>query len=78
MTKRQTQLPEASGSLNGTELLPAKNTDWKPPSSRNVGWKGLSAAQLRDAAFAASDPRLRRVWVQESVESPSDHMSHSI
>jgi hypothetical protein len=64
---------------------------WKPPSSSNVGWKGLSAVQLRDAAFADPDPRFRRdgvrnseregfrrVWVQEGVESPSDHMSHSI
>jgi hypothetical protein len=31
---------------------------WTPPSSSRVGWKGLSAAELRDAAFADSDPRL--------------------
>ena len=32
--------------------------EWTPPTSAQVGWKGLSAAQLRDAAFADSDPRL--------------------
>jgi hypothetical protein len=31
---------------------------WTPPTSSKVGWKGLSAAQLRDAAFADADPRL--------------------
>jgi hypothetical protein len=31
---------------------------WAPPTSSKVGWKGLSAAQLRDAAFADADPRL--------------------
>jgi hypothetical protein len=31
---------------------------WTPPTSSHVGWKGLSAEQLRDAAFADSDPRL--------------------
>ena len=25
---------------------------WEAPSSRGVGWKGLSAEQLRDLAFA--------------------------
>lgn len=29
---------------------------WHPPTSKSVGWKGLSAAALRDAAFADSDP----------------------
>ncbi len=24
---------------------------WQPPTSRRVGWKGLSAAQLRDLAL---------------------------
>lgn len=33
-------------------------TPWTPPTSSKVGWKGLSAAQLRDAAFADADPRL--------------------
>lgn len=31
---------------------------WAPPTSRKAGWKGLSPAQLRDAAFAEADPRL--------------------
>ena len=31
---------------------------WTPPTSKRVGWKGLSAEQLRDAAFADGDPRL--------------------
>ena len=33
-------------------------TAWTPPTSNRVGWKGLSAEQLRDAAFADGDPRL--------------------
>lgn len=35
-----------------------QTTAWTPPTSSKVGWKGLSAAQLRDAAFADADPRL--------------------
>ena len=31
---------------------------WTPPTSSRVGWKGLSADELRDAAFADGDPRL--------------------
>ena len=31
---------------------------WTPPTSSRVGWKGLSADELRDAVFADSDPRL--------------------
>ncbi len=31
---------------------------WTPPSSSRVGWKGLTAEQLRDAAFADGEPRL--------------------
>ena len=50
----------------GAELLlqvypepPNSNeADWTPPTSSKVGWKGLSASQLRDAAFADADPRL--------------------
>jgi hypothetical protein len=50
----------------GAELLlqvypeppPAEKAEWTPPTSRNAGWKGLSAAKLRDAAFVDSDPRL--------------------
>lgn len=33
-------------------------TTWTPPTSSKVGWKGLSAGQLRDAAFADADPHL--------------------
>jgi hypothetical protein len=33
-------------------------TVWTPPTSNRVGWKGLSAEQLRDAAFTDGDPRL--------------------
>ncbi len=50
----------------GAELLlqvypeaPAKAAaPWQPPTSKRVGWKGLTAEQLRDAAFADGDPRL--------------------
>jgi hypothetical protein len=31
---------------------------WTPPTSSRVGWQGLSADELRDAAFADGDPRL--------------------
>ncbi|MEO6786957.1 MAG: antitoxin [Chthoniobacteraceae bacterium] len=31
---------------------------WVPPTSNRVGWKGLSAGQLRDAAFADGEPHL--------------------
>lgn len=34
------------------------NAAWAPPTSKRVGWKGLSAEQLRDAAFNDADPRL--------------------
>jgi len=36
----------------------APDAAWTPPTSKRVGWKGLSAAQLRDAAFADGEPRL--------------------
>jgi len=36
----------------------ADKAEWKPPISSKVGWKDLSAAQLSEAAFAGSDPRL--------------------
>jgi len=50
----------------GAELLlqvypvetPTPGATWAPPSSARVGWKGLSAEQLRDAAFADADPQL--------------------
>ncbi|TDU66205.1 hypothetical protein EI77_03944 [Prosthecobacter fusiformis] len=31
---------------------------WSPPTSKQVGWKGLSAEQLREVAFADGDPQL--------------------
>ena len=44
----------------GAELLletyphdaPPASTAWQPPTSRRVGWKGLTAEQLRDLACA--------------------------
>lgn len=50
----------------GAELLlqvypetPTKTSaPWTPPTSSRVGWKGLSADELRDAAFADADPQL--------------------
>jgi hypothetical protein len=50
----------------GAELLlqvypesAAKSAEpWAPPTSSRAGWKGLSARELRDAAFADGDPRL--------------------
>lgn len=32
--------------------------EWKPPSSANVGWKGLDAAALRRVATQDGDPQL--------------------
>jgi hypothetical protein len=31
---------------------------WSPPTSSRAGWKGLTAEQLRDAAFADGDPKM--------------------
>lgn len=50
----------------GAELLlqvypepgPGKKEVWAPPTSRKVGWKGLSASALRDATFRDGDARL--------------------
>ena len=36
----------------------ANTSEWTAPTSDKVGWQGLSAGKLRDAAFADSDPRL--------------------
>jgi len=36
----------------------APTAAWAPPTSKRVGWKGLSAEQLADAVFADGDPRL--------------------
>jgi hypothetical protein len=62
--KREWSLAETF--RRGAELLlqvypdaaAAPDAAWAPPTSSRVGWKGLSAEQLRDAAFADSDPRL--------------------
>ncbi len=32
-------------------------SDWSPPSSGRVGWKGLTASQLREQAMADMEPR---------------------
>ena len=37
--------------------LPSAET-WSPPSSKTVGWKGLSPNQLRDLAFKDEEPTL--------------------
>jgi hypothetical protein len=50
----------------GAELLlqvypdppPGSASAWSPPTSNQVGWKGLSAEQLREAAFTDGDPQL--------------------
>ncbi len=63
---RQREWSLAETFRRGAELLlqvypevPAKPAAaWTPPSSSRVGWKGLSAEQLRDAAFADGDPLL--------------------
>ena len=39
-----------------TPTKPAK--PWTPPTSSKVGWKGLTAEQLRKASFADGDPQL--------------------
>lgn len=47
----------------GAELLleaypdeaPPASQQWQPPTSSKVGWKGLTAAQLRDIAFGVTD-----------------------
>lgn len=40
------------------EKAAAASAAWVPPTSTRVGWKGLSAEQLRDAAFADGEPQL--------------------
>ena len=62
--KREWSLAETF--RRGAELLlqvypnpdAAPGAIWTPPTSSRVGWKGLSAEQLRGAAFADGDPRL--------------------
>ena len=33
------------------QFAPSASQPWQPPTSRRVGWKGLTAKQLRDLAF---------------------------
>ena len=40
------------------EKAASPSVAWVPPTSNRVGWKGLSAEQLRDAAFADGEPHL--------------------
>jgi hypothetical protein len=40
------------------EVSSKPSVAWTPPTSNRVGWKGLSADELRDAVFADGDPRL--------------------
>lgn len=50
----------------GAELLlevyagqaPPVGSVWNPPVSATVGWKGLSAEQLRETAFHDVEPKL--------------------
>jgi hypothetical protein len=39
------------------EVAPSTKA-WHPPKSKEVGWKGLSAEELRELAFADAEPRL--------------------
>ena len=58
MTKAQIPDPEHAIAPLATELPTTDKAEWKPPTSSKVGWEDLSAAQLRDAAFADSAPIL--------------------
>ncbi len=35
---------------------PSRGTAWTPPVSAKAGWRGLSAAALRDLAFRDQEP----------------------
>ena len=59
MTKAQIPDSEHTIAPLATEPPTTDKAEWTPPTSSKVGWKGLSAAQLRDAAFADSDPIVR-------------------
>lgn len=68
MLKNEIQVPDEPHRelRHGSELLVqidpepphAHTSEWTPPTSGKVGWQGLSAGELRDAAFADSDPHL--------------------
>jgi len=36
-------------------------SEWKPPVSSKVGWRGLSHRQVHEAALDDMEPRLRKV-----------------
>jgi hypothetical protein len=65
MIKAEIQVPNEPYSelRTGAELLVqidpepphAHTSEWTPPTSGKAGWQGLSAGELRDAAFADSD-----------------------
>lgn len=38
----------------------SRSVAWTPPVSTQVGWKGLSPEELREAAFQDEDPVLAR------------------
>ncbi|TLD68848.1 antitoxin [Phragmitibacter flavus] len=38
------------------DITPATKA-WHPPKSKEVGWKGLNAEELRDIAFEDAEPR---------------------
>lgn len=62
MIKPQLKVPEELPRelRRGSKLLlqvdpvppPANTVEWTPPTSSKVGWKGLSAAELREIPFA--------------------------
>lgn len=50
----------------GAELIlevypsdPLPSREWSPPKSSEVGWRGLTAEELRDLAFEDAEPALR-------------------
>ena len=65
MIKNEIQVPDEPHRelRHGPEILVqvypepphAHTAEWNPPTSGKVGWQGLSAGKLRDAAFADSD-----------------------
>jgi hypothetical protein len=58
MIKTQTLSTEGPLAEVASEPLPSDKAVWTLPTSSKVGWQGLSAAQLRDAAFADPDHQL--------------------
>lgn len=40
------------------EAPAGRQTDWTPPTSRRVGWKGLTDEALREVVFTDGDPTL--------------------